>query len=1024
MLMRTRRGMMTAAMTMAFAGAVAMTRVAAFAQPAAPKLAPAVAIEAEEFTIEKGWKVIKNGEGNYNVDIIGFGHIGGERLLQAKSDDTTAAASLGVNVPAAGNYRLWVRYEYPAFTEARFKITVEQGGKKIAEKVMGTKDSPRQGFGNPKLMAQHDPSWGPEGLFEEPLDVPGLAAGAATIRLATVEQPQIPGVTANRNIDLLYLTSDLEDKWFTLGGGNGALYPILNAFRESRGARYEVAVTNKGDKPLTIGISHQYNRIPWGASEAAPIKDIAPGATSAWTPLLMQDTAHFSMVAFSGAGNFDVQIRGVGGKVEKTVSADGGAARVYIPPYPGRGDVPITPVEEINAVLAHLAKTPAPGKNPTQPLAYGGWIAIDGASEYGRKYGELYKAVGMRSFPSTIQTKAVMDQMGLPLTKSAQAMGYRNPPSKQAAETVKAQLEKSGALPYVRFFDYGDEIHFAEWVGNATGGKADQIPALWAAWYAKKFPGQNPPAPKPNSAAATAKANPRLYVDSVMFYEDLAMDWVRAGKDAVKGVLGKDVLCGANYSAHPFYFPPINMYVLWFRRGAADFGRHSEYFWQVAQPGPMINGYVAEHFRCGTRENPDALIRQYTMPHSPGNTEASFVRTAFTHLAHGARALDYFGMGMNECFTENHIDHRDHDRFRQIRDINHSMALVEDALPTSKVVASDVAVLLSDSTERWDLAGIAGDLASHSWFGDQFRTTRLHHHIERLGLWTGLTFAGNSPDFIIEEDLNPNVLKGYKVLFLVGDSIPGVSAKTLETWVSNGGVLVATSGVGRFDAYRGANAELQKLVGVESRTVTEKDTFIRPRQELPFLKPATTVAGEGWEMPALSSVERIKPASGAKVEATFGDDKSSAVISRTVGKGKIYYVATYPGIAYMWAAMQPPLVPDRGVNTHTVPTNFDKGATAFLKSVLAAAKVEPAVTAQPALIDTRLVGSGKVYFMPLANYNATVGEDVAVSVRLAAPVTSITSAYRGKLPFKQENGVVSYKVPKLGYGDMIRIDTQ
>ena len=87
-------------------------------------------------------------------------------------------------------------------------------------------------------------------------------------------------------------------------------------------------------------------------------------------------------------------------------------------------------------------------------------------------------------------------------------------------------------------------------------------------------------------------------------------------------------------------------------------GRHSEYFWQVGQPGPMVNGFIAEHFRAGLRDNPRGVLRQYTMPHAPGNTDANFLRTCFTHLAHGATALDFFGIGLNESFTENHIDHR------------------------------------------------------------------------------------------------------------------------------------------------------------------------------------------------------------------------------------------------------------------------------------------------------------------------------------------------------------------------------
>src|SRR5258708_5565958 len=79
------------------------------------KLAPAVAVEAEEFTIEKGWKVVKNGAGNYMVDMIGFNHISGERLLHLGARESTARARADIEVPVAGPYRLWVRYEYPAF---------------------------------------------------------------------------------------------------------------------------------------------------------------------------------------------------------------------------------------------------------------------------------------------------------------------------------------------------------------------------------------------------------------------------------------------------------------------------------------------------------------------------------------------------------------------------------------------------------------------------------------------------------------------------------------------------------------------------------------------------------------------------------------------------------------------------------------------------------------------------------------------------------------------------------------------
>src|SRR5438270_3345411 len=101
----------------------------ALAQPVGAQgftLAPAVAVEAEDFKISSGWKVIQNGHGNYMVDIIGFNHISGERLLHLGSKDVPADAHADITVPAAGRYRLWVRYEYPAFCETRFRVVVEQ----------------------------------------------------------------------------------------------------------------------------------------------------------------------------------------------------------------------------------------------------------------------------------------------------------------------------------------------------------------------------------------------------------------------------------------------------------------------------------------------------------------------------------------------------------------------------------------------------------------------------------------------------------------------------------------------------------------------------------------------------------------------------------------------------------------------------------------------------------------------------------------------------------------------------------
>jgi hypothetical protein len=1008
-------------------------------------LQPAVALEAEDFTIEKGWKVVQNGQGNYMVDIIGFQHISGERLLCADAKDTAASAFRDITVPVAGNYRLWVRYEYPPFMDAPFQVTILQNNTKVAEKLMGAKDNPRLAFGDTTFKAQYDPSWGSEGLVEEVVDVPGLQAGRARIYLKAIPGPYQPGISANRNIDLIYLSSDVEDSWRAHFRPRVNLYPILEAFRDSMGARYEARLTNKGEKPATFSVSYAYNRIPWGDAEGAVAKDVQPGAASEWIPLKRQDTSHFSMANFtSTAGLLQVEIRPVGGKVEKTYT-DTGAVRVYLPSYPGNGEVPVTPQEQIDNVLKLLARTPAPGKKPTVPLTYGGWIAYQSNDDYGRKYAQLYTAIGMTGFSAsgTASLDAVNNlmQFGWKPTKSLGIMGYRNPPSAANIAAGKAAVEQNGLREYVQFFDYGDEIHFTEWTGYMLSeakqmdvykgmNDAQIINKMFSEWLAKNRPGFKPAdygaadlaSLKPDSSAKASEDNPRLFVDSTLFYEDSAIAFVAKGNQAVKAALGPEVLCGANYAAHPFYYPTVPMYVKWFRQGAADYGRHSEYFWQVTQAGPMVNGYIAEHFRTGMRFNPQAINRQYTMPHSPGNTTASFLRTAYSHLAHGAKMLDYFGIGMNECFTENHIDHRDHERFREIRDINYSIGLVEDQMLQSQVVPSKVALLLSDSTERWDHAGIAKDKAYHEVFGAKFRATRLSYHLDRLGLWKALTFQNASPDLIIEEDLNAKLLAGYDVLFVVGDSLPPAAVPAVEQWVRNGGVLVATAGAGRFDPYRAPNKAWEQLFGLNNRTTEEKERFFRVRQELPYLQPLAHAQVGGVKMPQIAIDEHITPAADAKVLASF-DDGAPALINRALGNGQVFYCAALPGVAYLYTALQPPTVPDRGVVTHTVPTNFDPGAAAIVKMALDAAKYRPSLTVNGGLIDTRLIKGPSAYVLPMANYNGEIGKPVTITLNVQEKIVKATSAYSGNLPIAiREAGTATITIPKLGYGDIVRFD--
>ena len=100
------------------------------------------------------------------------------------------------------------------------------------------------------------------------------------------------------------------------------MYPILDAFRDTRGPRWEVRFTNRGDKPADYSITHVYNRLPWGVTEPVTARGVAPGAASAWVGLGLRTPATSASSASSApASRSTWKLRPAGGgEVERKLS--------------------------------------------------------------------------------------------------------------------------------------------------------------------------------------------------------------------------------------------------------------------------------------------------------------------------------------------------------------------------------------------------------------------------------------------------------------------------------------------------------------------------------------------------------------------------------------------------------------------------------------------------------------------------------------------------------------------------------
>jgi hypothetical protein len=298
-----------------------------------------------------------------------------------------------------------------------------------------------------------------------------------------------------------------------------------------------------------------------------------------------------------------------------------------------------------------------------------------------------------------------------------------------------------------------------------------------------------------------------------------------------------------------------------------------------------------------------------------------------------------------------------------------------------------------------------------------------------LGIWKALTFAGASPDLVTEQDVIAGKLDGYRAVVLVGDHWPRELVPALERWVKAGGVALATAGSGQKDAYGEPMKEWHALAGLKSVKTEMRETFLRPRQELAFLKPLdclTTGPGK-LEMPVLATRERIEPGKDVEVGTRFESDNSPAIVTRALGKGQITYCATHPGLAFLWSGLQPPAVPDRGPNTHTPPTGWNPLAFVFLyRDAIVLQGISRPIEATPLghgyWFDTRLLEAPRGYVLPIANYSAEVGGKVRLTVKVSKPVRKVISAYHGELKHEAGEGKVTFTIPALGYGDVLRLE--
>ena len=997
-----------------------------------------IVLEAEDFrpSGQGGWKAIRDGGGNYMVDIIGASHISGGMLLSAPASADGAQAVLNAEIPADGAYKIWARYEAPLYYNCIFDISVKQGGKIVFSHEYGRSGALKLWYYGGGFKPWIDWAWGSEGLVSEGY-IGTLKKGPARLILTA---PVEPSPAANRNVDFILLTTDINDTWLR-DKHYAPQFPELDYILQP--GRVYVKLTNEGSQPCYFDLRYGINRIPWwknigiagaeGLQTTAPIVKnpfigwINPKQSTPWIDVSCGDTCHTAhlwirqIFTKKAAGmDFKASVAGHSQKAVRTVSfADPAETTmdVEIPAYPEKDPNGVkTAYQIVRALDAYVKKLPAIKHEPRKTLFFASFDGfMPGAGTIMQKAKtEFLRDLGINTFGGdgdqamiTNNNLAAMKRDGFkPVKKSITFGAYTFPPTDANVARLKQWYDSTpDAAQYLLGVYFGDEV------GPLSLALSLHLPVSGFADYLKSR-GLNPEdfmtdgKIQPVITAAAAASNPKLYVESYLFTEHSALAWMKQQTGRIRKLFGNDIVIGSNYSPHAYFWPIVADYVNAFRYGGLNFAQEDDYFWQVAEITSQVNGYLTDVFRSGLIDSPHALIANYVMPHCPGNTGTDFRLTAYENWIHGGKALDFFDITPPFGETENYISGRCLTRYKEIHDIIREAGAVDGLLHDGAVKSDPVAIYLSESTQIWDMSKMP--FTSASTFGDKASGLMTAYNEEMKCLWYALRHGHIQPDFLVRPDLADR-LNNYKVLYIVGDHLSTGAAHAIAAWVKKGGKLFSVAGGGFLDRFNQPLSVLDDVYGVSSQTLVKKDVYVRSKIELPRLRPLDIITARDIKLPALAFKQTFTVMPGTQVLGTY-EDGSPAFIRHAYGKGEAYLLGSLPSLYYVQQALLPLQPPDRGPYAHFHPINFNPNIRDLILTPVHEAHIVSEVDVSAPLVETNKLASSQGILLPVANFGVPV-KKALFTVRCRRTIASVKSLKYGSIQFRQENGTVSFSVP-------------
>ena len=533
--------------------------------------------------------------------------------------------------------------------------------------------------------------------------------------------------------------------------------------------------------------------------------------------------------------------------------------------------------------------------------------------------------------------------------------------------------------------------------------------------------------PEGQQAEAVDRTLRRLYWHSSQFRIEQGIADFAAKTRRLRELLGHQVQTSANLGGmHPFYWVHQSSFIEAFKHDAMTLAWSEDYDYCQPETSRLAVEFLAGYLKAGTKYHGQRM-QFYCMPHFPGQSPEHLVQNAVLLWGQNVKDLDWFSTPPDGYTTENYVNPRGGmPTFRMMREINEMAGVVEDWLEPAQPVPAQVALLLSEASDIWEVRGKGQwDVKPGSESTNAFQE-------ERKNTYNVLRNAGYRVDLVTEADVQDGHLDPYRALYLGGENLERATAGRIADWVKAGGVLYASGGAARKDEYDEPLDALDAVLGRGKQISYQRYKGpLRSKLELLFLEALDRVTlADGTAFDALATMERFAAAGGADILATYANG-SPAVVKAQTGKGTGTYIGTMPGEA--WAKKALPVVPcgkggPESNSSQFEPTDFDPVAASVILRPLLESGIQPEVRVDKPYIVCNRLASGLGTVITIVNLGQTQKgstQDVTLDIDgLAEPGKVWSYAFRSGLEHQFEAGTLSVRLPSLGLVDIVVVQSK